>query len=227
MKKIGLSLLAVTAISTFGYAGGDLEPIISPVAEVKQENGTCWYVGIGSIYNRVYSVDSGWFDDNVESQDETLGMVGIVGCDFHENLAIEGRITSAMWEREYSDATTFSIFLKPKYPVNERFTVYGLIGFGYVDVEGVEADNGNPSLSYGGVPPTFGNQYGETIMNEFTFQWGLGLSYKFTQNFSVFFDYTNVANDKEITPQRLYAGETPLRDKLSVDGLTVGITYHF
>ena len=219
MKKMILSLTTAAFMMTLSFAGDkNISPVVAPVSVVDEADKSCWYIGVGGLYNRVYSTDSGWFDDSKQSQDETLGFAIVAGCDYHENLAIEGRFTSAFDEREYADPTTFSIFLKPKYPINERFTIYGLVGLGYTHVEGVEADNGS------------GQSYrypGETILGKVAFHWGLGLSYNFTDSFSVFFDYTDVANDLDIDNQQLYGDDATYYDKLSVDGLTFGFIYHF
>ena len=233
MKRIVLSLGALMALSSFGVAGGDIAP--APVV-VQEEQQDYWYVGAGFVYNRVYSIDSGWFDNGVPTQDETLGLTGIVGYEYNKYIGIEGRISKSFWERDYADVTTWSIFLKPQYRFQEDdinsdkyddayFSVYGLIGFGNSYVEGSSGDN-----KYGAWPDTIGKE----IMNETGFQWGLGVSYTFVDmeygkridTWSIFIDYTMTANDADIN-SRLYDYDSNYYHKLSTDGLTVGVTYTF
>jgi len=238
MKRIVLSLGAVMALSSFGFAGGDIAPV--PVVVQQDDSQDYWYVGAGFVYNRVYATDSGWFDDSVPTQDQTLGLTGIVGYEYNKYIGIEGRISQSLWERDYADLTTWSIFLKPQYRFQEDdvnsdkyddayFTVYGLLGFGNSYVEGSSGDN-----TYSAWPDTIGKE----IMNKTGFQWGFGLSYTFVDTnygkrkdtWSIFVDYTMTANDAGIH-SRLYdyhnGKDTTVYNELSTDGLTVGLLYTF
>jgi len=229
MKKIVVLIWAIVAMSSFGVAGGEtgkeIVPVVVPFVEVEEVEEKDWYVGIGVVYNRVYSTDSEWFNDQIPTQDETGGFTGILGYNFNEYIAVEGRISKTFWDRDYSDATTYSLFLKPQYPVTEDFTVYGLIGFGGANVEGSDGDN-----DYQAWP----DMIGEDILDHTGFQWGFGLSYAITEDFSLFADYTSAADDADKDPSTLYCyqlgncvDDDKLYDKLSVDGLTVGLLYYF
>jgi len=229
MKKIVVSIWAIVAMSSFGVAGGDtgkeIVPVVVPFVEIEEVEEKNWYVGIGVVYNRVYSTDSEWFNDQIPTQDETGGFTGIVGYNFNEYIAVEGRISKTFWDRDYSDASTYSIFLKPQYPVTEDLTVYGLLGFGGAYVEGSSGDNDFQAWP---------DMIGEEILDHTGFQWGFGLSYAITEDFSLFGDFTMAADDAEKDPSTLYCYElgncttdATLYDKLSVDGLTVGLLYHF
>jgi opacity protein-like surface antigen len=239
MKKGLLSFAAFVALSSFGMAGGDIAPVEPVVAPVVHDDGEdYWYVGAGLIYNRVYSTDSGWFDDGVATQDETEGLVGIIGYEYNRYIAIEGRLTSSFWERDYADITTWSIFLKPQYQFRDDdeigksddgfFTVYGLIGFGNSYVEGSSGDN---DLS------AHPDVIGKEIMDETGFQWGIGVSYTFEKepdekhtgyrdSWSVFIDYTVTAKDASIN-STLYDYDPNIYHELSSDGVTIGVIYKF
>ena len=145
--------------------------------------------------------------------DETTGVTGIVGYDFNEYIAMEGRISKSFFSEDYADVTTYSLFLKPQYPVTEELKVYGLIGFGGVKVEGTDGD-------------TPAADPGSTILDDTSFQWGFGASYAVTENFSVFADYTSLADDADIN-SRLYEYDQTTYTELSVDAVTVGATYQF
>jgi len=227
MKRIIFSVGAIMAICSTGFAGGDIaatkdvEPaVVVPVVTPEEEAGS-FYVGAGMVYNRTYSTDSAWFD-NALTQDETLGLTGILGYNFNQYMAVEGRISKSFWERDYADITTYSIFLKPQYPITEDISVYGLLGFGKSYVEGSEGD----SSHYSAWP----NKIGKEIMDETGFQWGFGLNYAFTKHLSLFADYTSTAKDAKIS-SRLYdyngVADNTTYTELSTDGITVGLTYNF
>lgn len=214
MKRI---ILAVLCVSSFGIAGGDfkdVEPAVVPVVPIAEEDKGALYVGLGLIYNRIYTTKSSWFNKVPLQQDQTGGLSGIVGYDFNEYIAVEGRITKTLFERDYADMWEYSIFLKPQYPVTEDFKVYGLLGFGLVQVDGY--DGNNPAANIG-----------STILDDTGFQWGLGASYMVTEDLSLFADYTSSADDADIDLMRISSGDPAEYDELSVDGITIGLLYHF
>jgi opacity protein-like surface antigen len=176
-----------------------------------------FYAGSGLIYNRVYSTHSSWFADNISTQDETGGISLIGGYQFNDYLAVESRITKTFFERNYSDTTSYSMFLKPQYPVTDTFSVYALVGFGKVKVEGSAGDSGFGAHT---------DVIGKTILDRTQFQWGVGISYSVIDNFSIFADYTSLAKDADIE-STLYSYDPATYHKLSVDGVTVGILYRF
>jgi len=246
MKKYGWLGLAIILGSGVAVAGGDIlpqEPVVSAPVITEKNRDESYYVGLGLVYNRIYSIDSGWWNDNPLTQDETGGLTGIIGYNYNEYIGVEGRFSKSMWERDYGDITTWSIFLKPQYRFWERdknsdnyddgyFTVYGLIGFGNSNVEGTKGDNSRTSAW----PEAIGND----ILDETGFQWGIGVSYTFVEieegnrknTWSIFLDYTSTAKDADIN-SRLYRyldtenDDSRVYDELSTDGLTIGVTYTF
>jgi opacity protein-like surface antigen len=105
------------------------------------------------------------------------------------------------------------------YPVTEDFNVYALIGYGVVKSEATDGDA--PAPAY---------RVGETIVDEGSFQWGLGLNYQFNEHWTIFADYTRLLNEESIPPKPLYADDVPAGrtwDKISVDRVNVGVIYRF
>jgi len=216
MKKILLSAITLALLGSGVQAGGDIAPVVVPVPlESGCHNG--FYVGAGLSDQRTYSKDSDWFDDSILGQDKTIPLIGVLGYQFNCYLALEGRVGKSLFEEDYADVLTYSIFLKPQYPVTEDFSVYGLIGYGVVRVKGTD----------GHVPAA---NVGKTIVDTGSFQWGFGMQYDITDEWSIFLDYTSLMKDKSISPQPLYnydasAGRT--WDKISDDSINVGVLYHF
>jgi opacity protein-like surface antigen len=205
----------MVALNSFAVAGGDFVEVVEPVLVVPAEvDNSSFYVGVGLIYNRVYATDSGWFDSAPDTQDETGGFTGLVGYNFNEYIAVEGRISQSFFEENYADVFTYSLFVKPQYPVTEDFSIYGLLGFGGVMVDGAEGNH-----------PGAANP-GDTILDDTGFQWGIGASYAFTEAWSVFVDYTSLIKDGDID-SKLYDYDTTTYKELSVDAVTAGVTYTF
>jgi len=229
MKKILLSIAALTAINGFAMAGGDIVPVAQEIDD------TGWYAGVGIAYDNVYSDTQRWFNDATDTQDELGSPVGIIGYDFNEYIGVEGRIGKSFFKEDYADLTRYSLFLKPHYRFRDRndlsddsgyFSVYGLLGFGYVKVKG---ENGNI--------PAHPDVIGKTILSDTSFQWGLGLSYTFVDRpkddryalkdtWTVFLDYVMYDHNAHID-STLYSYDPKVHHKLSVDGLTLGVLYRF
>jgi len=91
---------------------------------------------------------------------------------------------------------TWGIYVKPQYPVTEAFNVYALLGYANTDQ---------------------GNAFEDTTLDGFS--WGLGASYAFTENVSVFIDYVNMYDDTEN-----YVGYD---DEYTIDTWNFGVTYNF
>ncbi len=230
MKKVLLSVATMMAVNSFAMAGGDIAPV--PVAQEIDDTG--WYGGLGIAYDRVYSTNHKWFQIT-PTQDEVGKLVGIIGYDFNEYIGVEGRIGKSLFEEDYSDLTTYSLFLKPHYRFRDRdnlsddsgyFSVYGLLGIGYVKVKG---ENGKT--------PAHSDVIGKTILSDTSFQWGLGLSYTIVERpddkryalrdtWTFFIDYTSYVKNGKIN-STLYEYDPKTYHKLSVDGLTAGVIYHF
>lgn len=210
MKKIALSLLATMAMGSLSFAEEDTVSSI-----IEEGDNSHFYAGVGITYNRVYSDEYDWFDDNKLTQDEVGGVSLVLGYEYNENIAIEGRIVKSFMEEDYADLTIYSLFLKPQYPITEEFKIYGLLGFGNVNVEGTNGD-----------VPAASEVISHRILNESSFQWGFGISYAIMEGAELFLDFTESISDGDID-SRLYNYDPLTYDKLTVDGITFGIMYQF
>ena len=234
MKKIVLSAVAIAAMSSSLIAGGSIapvQPVVVPVVAPEHDTSG-WYAGGALYYNNVYADDYGWFDESQNTQDEIAGLTGIVGYNYNEYLAFEARASKSLFQEDYADEYHFSFFAKPQYRFRDAnnyeddyFTIYGLIGFGYVNVEGTDGDTpGAPEI------------VGKTLVDDWQFQYGIGLSYTFVDtdhpgndagDWSIFVEYTMYMDDESMSSTRLYDYNPNYYDELSMNGLSVGLTYQF
>jgi opacity protein-like surface antigen len=233
MKKAVWGGLAAVVLSGTAMAGGNIAPVEAAAVPVVQENEeNRWYAGGALYYNRVYSVDNGWFDDNTRSQDEQGELTAIVGYEYNEYLAFEARASLSLFQEDYAETYNYSFLLKPQYKFKDEanynddyVTLYGLIGFGYVNVEGTDGDT-----------PAAPETVGKTLTDDWQFQYGIGLSYTFVDedhpqnsegDWTLFVEYMMHMDDQSMDPARLYDYDETLYDELSMDSLNVGVLYHF
>jgi opacity protein-like surface antigen len=206
MKKIGLSLLTLVALSGVSFAGGDaikpVEPQIVIPVEIETDLVSGFYAGIGASVASTREADQDFFDV-VDGQDRTGDVSLVVGYDINEYVAVEGRYQFSVAEENILDKTSWGLFVKPQYPVTEDFKVYGLLGFGGLDVSGT-------------------NHVGAKIDADDTgLQWGLGASYEVYENISIFVDYLNIATGMDTT------AFVTSNVEIDSDAFTVGVIYHF
>jgi opacity protein-like surface antigen len=212
MKK---TLVIISMLSSLVWAGGDIAPVepeVTVPVVLEEENVGGLYAALGIVYNRTYATDSAWFSA-ADTQDQSIGISGSLGYEFNKYFAVEGRISKSFYEEDYADVTTYSLFLKPQYPVTNDMKVYALLGYGLVQVDGESSGNGAATP-------------GTNILDESGFQWGLGLSYALSNDLDMFVDYTSLMLDGSIN-NNLQAGSATTYRDLSVDALTAGMIYHF
>ena len=198
MKKLTLSMVAVAAMGTFAVAGGDIVPAPVPMEEV---DNSSFYVGlaISAVSTRDAAVSMDIF--NAKAGQDRLGNLTFqAGYNFNEYVAVEGRYTTTIADDDAVEMDGWSIFVKPQYPVTEDFNIYALLGFGGITMDPT-------TLKY-------------VDVDDSGFQWGLGASYDFTENISVFFDYTNLANDMD----GIYWDGAL---QVDADAFNLGVTYKF
>ena len=205
MKKLNLSLAAIFAMGTFAVAGGDIAPV-EPVVEepVVVESTGNFYLGLAYGYANLNLTETTttapitsteWVDDSYNT------IMLQAGYNFNEYVAIEGRYWFGLDEDfgvlpNEVNIDTWGIYVKPQYPVTEAFNVYALLGYANTDQ---------------------GNAFEDTTLDGFS--WGLGASYAFTENVSVFIDYVNMYDDTEN-----YVGYD---DEYTIDTWNFGVTYNF
>ncbi len=200
MKK----LIAATTLfaSALTFAGNTYIPATEPVTPMTQQAAASqFYGGIALAAIATYGDSLDWFS-NKSGEDRTGGIVGILGYQFTPHVAVEGRVTLGIISPDFSESTNVSLFLKPSYNITPEFAVYGLLGFGWVKIDGHNGYN--------------------DIITKVSPQIGLGTSYKLNEKVDLFADYTWLLHNKK--------AKTPMPDghpKVSHEAVTVGMNYHF
>lgn len=215
MKNLTLFTSALVLTSQLAFSGGDFE-VVEPVITVPvvEEDPSFFYVGLAGTNTQVYSTEQAFFGTS-DTQDELGQIVLQVGYNYNEYLAFEARFGTTVGYADYADVDSYSIFVRPQYPVSEDFTVYALLGFGQVNVDGTDGDT-----------PAAPSVIGQEILSESAFHMGLGVEYKIYEDFSIFVDYTVLASDADIS-STLYGYDPVVYDELSVQVLAVGVNYKF
>ena len=201
MKRIVLSAWAIAAMSSVGFAGGDMAPVEPVVSTPMMEEVTKdMYVGLGLTAVATSIGDINFFSEE-SGQDRTGNLSLLAGYAFNPYIAVEGRYSLYVSEEDYFNTDFWGIYAKPQYPVTEDFTFYALLGFGGATSTGIN---------------------GAAIdLDDTGFQWGLGASYDVMDDIAVFMDYISVADG--MTPNS-WNGATP---DVSIGALTLGVTYCF
>jgi len=208
-RKIGSSV-AILLLSQLVYGGGDIAPVSEPVAEVVTVDDSGVYLGLGMSYMALKN-------DFSKEEFSSKGVMFQAGYQFNKYVAVEGRYTKNVGNLEYDhgismnpdysdypgDFSNVAVYVKPMYAFDD-FSVYALLGYGEVTL----TDLPHPSTA------------GSVDRAEDGFQWGLGASYTFMDNVSVFVDYVKVYDDK---------GFDYRAQKADIDSelWTLGVSYRF
>ena len=227
MKKFTVSIMAAAALSTFAMAGGDITPPVEPVVEtpVVEEAPApmpgYFYLGLAYSYMNYegdFYAEDGQETLSANMEAEWDAIMLQAGYQFNPYIGIEGRYWSNLgdgdatmsyrYEGEGSesgsesgdapDITAWGIYLKPTLPVGEGFSLYGLLGYGNVEID-------------------------DDFFDESGFQWGVGASFNFAENMSLFVDYVNLYDDDD---SQQIEGFTADVDE-TIYTVNVGVTYKF
>jgi hypothetical protein len=117
MKNITMSIVALLAMNTMAFAGGDIAPVEPEITvpEVAESTGS-FYVGAGYSY---MNADVDGLADN-----DSDAVLLLAGYNFNQYFALEARYAGITDNLE-----NYGIYAKPMYPFGAA-TVYGLIGYG-------------------------------------------------------------------------------------------------
>lgn len=185
MKRTVLSVVAFLAMSTFVIAGGNTVPVEAPVVEVEELVVSDAGLYIGAAY--AYIENKTTVTNGVSGEVDFNGFMLQAGYKFNPYVAVEARYWDAGDERlsmshpiEHPDTVdtqfdAWGIYVKPMYPVTEAFDLYALLGWGHQNTVNHTYE---PSGS--------------------SFSWGLGASYSFMSNVSVFVDYVSIYDETAI-----------------------------
>ena len=202
MKKSGLFLVSILALSGLACAGGDVVPVEEPVV-VSVIDDSAFYVGLG--------IGQASVNDDPTAEEITSTMLMLqVGYQYNAYFAMEGRVSFG-FNTDYDpgntsnpggdfddDISSWGIYVKPMYPVTESFDIYALLGYGGVQLGHLES----------------GDAY------EDGFQWGLGAQYSVTENILIFADYVKLYDDIG------FDYRAQLED-VDSDAWTLGVSYRF
>jgi len=197
MKKIIL-LFILIFFNTYLFAGKNTVPTLTDILSIEKID---FYSGLG--ITAISSRDSKTSMDifHIHGNQDRLGDITLlIGDNLNEYVAFEFRYIRALQDEHRVEMSDISFFLKPQYRFKEDWTIYGLLGFGYVSLDAV---NGNVA------------NYNDT-----SFQFGGGITYDIIENIILFFDYIDLLSDAN---GLYWTGDK----KVNVDGFTAGIIYKF
>ncbi len=167
MKNTVLSLCAVVAMSSSGFAGGEVAPVPVPVEEVV----SAFFVGIAYTH---LSNDADHSGRTTASEMDFSAFSLQAGYKFNPYVSIEGRYGMSFGDAsddslaKDADITVWGIYVKPMYPISPEFDIYALLGYA-----GTNADDKNHVFE----------------IDEGDFSWGLGAQYAITEDIALYADY--------------------------------------
>jgi opacity protein-like surface antigen len=193
----------------------------------------------GSGYGSDGFSDPMWEEYYAFDDIDVSGYMLQAGYQFNKYIAVEGRYwgttseinkvsgntayyyqgepdgDGTFWWESDGDFSAWGIYVKPMYPVTESLTVYGLLGYGSVQVDDSSWD-----------------VYGESgdLIDDSGFQWGIGASYALSDHISLFVDYVQLASDGEGSWNNGEIGEPWYSEEsyeMDVSTINVGMTYKF
>lgn len=234
MKKV----ILMAASATILFAGADIEPLVdyevqdvqeAKVEEVKQVAPVPvpapvvvapapvpvvipernWYVGLDALCGR-FETSSGACS--------CLGdIVGKVGYNFNDYIAVEGRAGFGITDAEHDGGGTsemkenYGIYLKPQLPLGDKVSLFALAGYAKAKVE----STGTTGL------------VGE--LNEASPSFGLGLEFDINDRWSILAEGVRILHSVENT--YVNAGSSPatttLEDDINLDTYGLGVNYKF
>jgi len=204
MKKIALAVSIIVGMSNLALAGGGMKevtPVVEPVVAVpmvKEHNGFYAGLGLTAVSTRDARFDVDW-GGNSRYQDRLGNITFIGGYNYNAYIALEGRYTTSVLHEDLVEMSGWSLFVKPQYPVSEAFSIYALLGYSGINLDGINGALVN--------------------MDDTGFQWGLGADYMIMEDVSLFADY-RFANDVDAV---FFNGA----DQVTLDAFTIGANYHF
>ncbi|RUM71941.1 MAG: hypothetical protein DSZ09_02265 [Sulfurovum sp.] len=137
MKKyILLSAIALSAIATTSYAGGDIDvpdyvPVTTEPVVVEKEKSPV-YIGVGFTRGRYYGENCG--NGQCSYEDVTYGALLRGGYDFNKYFGLEARVLGTFMDAGPlggQELQHFGLYAKPMLSVSEEANLYALLGYGW------------------------------------------------------------------------------------------------
>ena len=137
-KKIILSAIALSAMATMSYAGGDIDvpdyvPVVEPKPVEVEVVKTPIYLGVGLVRGRYYA-DNNCGNGVCSYEDVTYGAMLRAGYDFNKYIGAEMRLLGTFWDAGELGGQTLQhmgIYAKPMLSVSEEANIYALLGYGW------------------------------------------------------------------------------------------------
>lgn len=173
-----LFMAVFVSLGGISFAGGHIMemPILVKEPVEIEDVKTPFYIGVGLSDVSVRSEEASLnFFADVTGQDKIGAVTLLAGYVLHPYLGLEGRYSVSFTQEYFVEMTNIGLFLKPQYPLIKEVSVYGLLGYGRVNLDSVAHSNIN------------GDKAG--------FQWGLGAAYNATDAISLFGEYSSLATD--------------------------------
>ncbi len=166
MKQVKLSLIALFAMGSLGYAGGDITPItefetedvilseeeivepvieeeyVAPVVEAKPTPPVPVKNIAANGFYAGLGIAAAQYKTNCSSgcsksgKDKTAGVMARVGYDFNQYIGLEARGIRTNWKSDGGKVKHAGIFVKPMLPVGDAVNVYGLVGVAKTTTDG-------------------------------------------------------------------------------------------
>jgi opacity protein-like surface antigen len=185
------------------FAGGNknVVPQDTPVAVVpsmETKVPSNFYIGLGiglaQINSELYEEDS--------IVDATLK----VGYNLHKYLAVEARGSMGLSDGDkLGHDYSYGLYLKPKYPIYETFSVYGLLGYAKSKIS---FEN---EVAFNGITNDYTEQDG--------FSFGAGAEYSLNNHWSLSLEAVRYIDESNTKPEGTYA--------IKVDTANIGVNYYF
>ncbi|MDD3591281.1 MAG: porin family protein [Sulfurovum sp.] len=233
MKKCIVSAAAVTAMSAFAVAGGDIAPVSMEPVVPAVENDNGFYLGLAYGAGRAKEdvsgdLDGGYvvFGGTEEIDYDTIMLQA--GYKFNDYLALEGRYWRSFGDNGWSysesgyeasvpytfsetgkngdNLKAYGIYLKPMYPLTEELDIYALLGYGNVTLND--------------------DEHGDWA-DENGFQYGVGVSYALTNNLSIFVDYMRLLDDDSSVHTGAQIGGSNIYFDHRLYIVNAGLSYRF
>jgi len=214
--KLTHSIVAIAALSTLSFAGGDInpvtifeqEPVVVPVEPVVVPTpvpvpvkvvpevvapvvaeALGLYIAGGLTDVAVRNGGTANFFSKKSGQKRQVAFTGKLGYDFMDYLGAELRGTYGIAKKGNNTFKQIGAYLKPNYDITDTFNLYGLLGVSKSNHARLGANSSDTGFSY-----------------------GAGLDYSISDKVSVFTDVVNYMK-KSNTPSEW--------------GLTLGAAYQF
>ena len=123
---IGLAILS-TGVNAGGKYVTPAEAVVIPVSG----DYSAWYLGAGLVRANFHACGHG-----CTYEDVTYGAMLRGGYDFNAYFGVEARaMRTFMAEGPLGGVPLqhIGLYLKPQYPISERISIYGLLGYGYTE----------------------------------------------------------------------------------------------